>query len=146
MPGGVEVPDIPGCFSAGEDLDNAIAMAREAIEGHLELLAQDQQEIPKARLVSVHAANPAYAGCTWALIDISRYLGKAEKLNIMLPAYLLTRIDAYVQNHPEHKSRSGFLAEAALRILQGASDRALASNGRRTLTHNSPSFQSDQDL
>ncbi len=148
MPGGVEVPDIPGCFSAGEDLDNAIAMAREAIEGHLELLAQDQQEIPKASLVSVHAANPAYAGCTWALIDIdiTRYLGKAEKLNITLPAYLLTRIDAYVQNHPEHKSRSGFLAEAALRILQGASDRALASNGRRTLTHNSPSFQSDQDL
>ncbi|MBC3455065.1 type II toxin-antitoxin system HicB family antitoxin [Pseudomonas mosselii] len=121
MPGGVEVPDIPGCFSAGEDLDNAIAMAREAIEGHLELLAQDQQEIPKASLVSVHAANPAYAGCTWALIDIdiTRYLGKAEKLNITLPAYLLTRIDAYVQNHPEHKSRSGFLAEAALRILQG---------------------------
>lgn len=148
MPGGVEVPDIPGCFSAGEDLDNAIAMAREAIEGHLELLAQDQQEIPKASLVSVHAANPAYAGCTWALIDIdiTRYLGKAEKLNITLPAYLLTRIDAYVQNHPEHKSRSGFLAEAALRILQGASDRALASNGRRTLTHNSPSFQSDRDL
>ncbi len=148
MPGGVEVPDIPGCFSAGEDLDNAIAMAREAIEGHLELLAQDQQQIPKASLVSVHAANPAYAGCTWALIDIdiTRYLGKAEKLNITLPAYLLTRIDAYVQNHPEHKSRSGFLAEAALRILQGASDRALASNGRRTLTHNSPSFQSDRDL
>lgn len=80
-------------------------MAREAIEGHLELLAQDQQEIPKASLVSVHAANPAYAGCTWALIDISRYLGKAEKLNIMLPANLLTRIDAYVQNHPEHKNR-----------------------------------------
>lgn len=118
---GVEVPDIPGCFSAGEDLDNAIAMAREAIKGHLELLAQDQQEIPRASKVGVHAANPAYAGCTWALIDIdiTRYLGKAEKLNITLPAYLLTRIDSYVQNHPEHKSRSGFLAEAALRILQG---------------------------
>ncbi|MFT0865305.1 type II toxin-antitoxin system HicB family antitoxin [Pseudomonas sp. CAM1A] len=118
---GVEVPDIPGCFSAGEDLDNAIAMAREAIEGHLELLAQDQLEIPRASKVGVHAANPAYVGCTWALIDIdiTRYLGKAEKLNITLPAYLLTRIDSYVQSHPEHKSRSGFLAEAALRILQG---------------------------
>lgn len=29
---GVDVPDIPGCFSAGEDLDDAMAMAREAIE------------------------------------------------------------------------------------------------------------------
>lgn len=118
---GVEVPDIPGCYSAGDDLDDAIAMAREAIEGHLELLAQDQQEIPKASKVSVHAANSDYAGCTWALIDIdiTRYLGKAEKLNITLPAYLLNRIDVYVKNHPEHKSRSGFLAEAALKILQG---------------------------
>lgn len=118
---GVEVPDIPGCFSAGDDLDDAIAMAREAIEGHLQLLAEDGQEIPKAGKVGEHAANPAYIGCTWALIDIdiTRYLGKAEKLNITLPAYLLTRIDNYVLHHPEHKSRSGFLAEAALRILQG---------------------------
>ena len=38
---GVEVPDIPGCFSAGEDLDDAMAMAREAIEGHFEILAED---------------------------------------------------------------------------------------------------------
>lgn len=118
---GVEVPDIPGCFSAGEDLDHAMAMAREAIEGHLELLAESQQEIPKASTVTAHAVNPAYSGCTWAVIeiDITRYLGKAEKLNITLPAYLLTRIDSYVQNHPQHKSRSGFLAEAALKVLQG---------------------------
>lgn len=47
-----------------------------------------------------------------------RYMGKAEKLNITLPGHLLARIDAHVKNHPEHKSRSGFLAEAALRVLQ----------------------------
>lgn len=119
---GVEVPDIPGCFSAGDDLDNAMAMAREAIEGHLEILAQDGQMIPKASKVTTHANNPAYAGCTWAVIDIdiSKYLGKAEKLNITLPAYLLSRIDAYVKNHPEQKSRSGFLAEAALKVLQSS--------------------------
>ncbi|PSS53839.1 type II toxin-antitoxin system HicB family antitoxin [Pseudomonas sp. BBP2017] len=118
---GVEVPDIPGCFSAGDDLDDAMAMAREAIEGHLEMLAQDGQMIPKASTVTTHATNPAFAGCTWAVIDIdiTKYLGKAEKLNITLPAYLLSRIDAYVKNHPEQKSRSGFLAEAALKVLQG---------------------------
>ncbi|MNJ25153.1 hypothetical protein D3C77_195900 [compost metagenome] len=119
---GVEVPDIPGCFSAGDDLDDAMAMAREAIEGHLEILAQDGQMIPKASKVTTHATNPAFAGCTWAVIDIdiTKYLGKAEKLNITLPAYLLNRIDTYVKNHPEQKSRSGFLAEAALKVLQGA--------------------------
>lgn len=117
---GVEVPDIPGCFSAGENLDDALAMAREAIAGHLELLAEEGEPIPEARSLTLHASNPEYAGCTWAVVDIdvTRYMGKAEKLNITLPGHLLARIDAYVKSHPEQRSRSGFLAEAALRVLQ----------------------------
>lgn len=119
---GVDVPDIPGCFSAGEDLDDAMAMAREAIEGHLEMLAEDCSRIPVATPVSAHVSNPEYEGCIWALvdIDITRYLGKAEKLNITLPGNLLNRIDEYVKHHPEQKSRSGFLASAALKVLQQA--------------------------
>ncbi|MDL2187493.1 type II toxin-antitoxin system HicB family antitoxin [Pseudomonas sp. ChxA] len=117
---GVEVPDIPGCYSAGDDLDDAMAMAREAIEGHFEILAEDGAPIPPAQKVTLHAANPEYAGCIWAVIDIdvSKYLGKAQKLNITLPGYLLNRIDDYVLSHPEEKSRSGFLASAALKVLQ----------------------------
>ena len=117
---GVEVPDIPGCFSAGDDLDEAMAMAREAIEGHLEILAEDGAPVPVASKVTTHAANPDYAGCTWAVVDIdvTKYMGKSEKLNITLPGYLLNRIDDYVKNHPDQKSRSGFLAKAALRALE----------------------------
>lgn len=66
----VEVPDLPGCFSASEDLDNVMAMAREAIEGHLEILVEDGAPIPAANDVTLHAANPKYAGCTWTLVDI----------------------------------------------------------------------------
>ncbi|SFI13118.1 type II toxin-antitoxin system HicB family antitoxin [Modicisalibacter xianhensis] len=36
----VAVPDLPGCFSAGDTFDEAIANARETIEGHLESLAE----------------------------------------------------------------------------------------------------------
>ena len=98
---GVEVPDIPGCFSAGDDLDDAMAMAREAIEGHLEILAEEGAAVPVARKVTEHAANPAYAGCTWAIIDIdvTKYMGKAEKLNITLPGYLVKRINEFVKAH-----------------------------------------------
>lgn len=117
---GVEVPDIPGCFSAGDNLDDAMVMARQAIEGHLELLAEDGAQIPEAGSLTAHTKNPDYAGCTWAVVDIdvTKFMGKAEKLNITLPGHLLARIDAYVKAHPEQKSRSGFLAEAALRVLQ----------------------------
>lgn len=119
---GVEVPDIPGCFSAGDDLDDALAMAREAIEGHMELLAEDGVAIPVAQSITFHSSNPDFADCIWALVDIdvTRYLGKAEKLNITLPRYLLSRIDDYVKHHPEQRSRSGFLASAALKALQEA--------------------------
>jgi predicted RNase H-like HicB family nuclease len=119
---GVEVPDIPGCFSAGDDLDDAMVMAREAIEGHLAILAEDGEPIPVASKATVHAANPEYAGCTWALVDIdvTQFMGKAEKLNITLPGYLLKRIDDYVKHHPDEKSRSGFLAHAAIKVLQSA--------------------------
>ncbi|KPC24126.1 Uncharacterized protein ABJ99_1004 [Pseudomonas syringae pv. cilantro] len=53
-------------------------------------------------------------------IDVTKYMGKAEKLNITLPGHLLTRIDEYVKHHPEEKSRSAFLASAALKVLQGS--------------------------
>lgn len=38
---GVTVPDIAGCFSAGDTLDEAIESAKEAITGHLSVLVED---------------------------------------------------------------------------------------------------------
>ncbi|EMA4402894.1 type II toxin-antitoxin system HicB family antitoxin, partial [Escherichia coli] len=54
-------------------------------------------------------------------IDLSKYDGKAVKLNITLPQNLLTKIDSYVESHKEYGSRSGFIAELARReILKSA--------------------------
>ena len=39
---GVTVPDLKGCFSAGDTLDEAVTNASEAIKGHLELLIEDK--------------------------------------------------------------------------------------------------------
>lgn len=120
---GVVVPDIPGCTSAGDTLDEALANAREAIEFHLEGLSEDGTEVPIAQPVSHHHANPEFAGWIWAVVevDITRYLGKAEKINVTLPASLIRRIDDFVTGHPEYKSRSGFLAQTALdRLLHSA--------------------------
>lgn len=43
----VEVPALPGCFSQGETLDEAVQNAREAIESHLEALTDSGGEIPE---------------------------------------------------------------------------------------------------
>ena len=43
----VEVPALPGCFSQGETVDEALANVREAIELHVESLKEEGREIPR---------------------------------------------------------------------------------------------------
>jgi predicted RNase H-like HicB family nuclease len=43
----VEVPSLPGCFSQGETIDEALSNVREAIEVHIQGLKDDGQDVPK---------------------------------------------------------------------------------------------------
>ena len=43
----VTVPALPGCVTQGDTLEEAIAMARDAISGYLEALAKTGQPIPE---------------------------------------------------------------------------------------------------
>jgi predicted RNase H-like HicB family nuclease len=40
-----EVPALPGCFSQGESVEQALANAQEAIEAHIAALREDGQEV-----------------------------------------------------------------------------------------------------
>lgn len=119
---GVIFPDIPGCISAGDTLDEAIANAHEALEGYMEFLFDDGDPVPKAGSIEEHQKNPAYAGHVWALVDfdLTPYLGKSQKINVTLPDRLIKRIDEVVFANPHYGSRSGFLAKAALDELNTA--------------------------
>jgi predicted RNase H-like HicB family nuclease len=118
---GVTVPDLPGCFSAGNSIDDALVQVLEAIDLHLEGTMEDEAaELPTPQPIGVHQQNPDYAGGVWAVVDFdtSKYEGKAEKINITVPRKLLTKIDAYVSNHPG-ETRSGFMTRAALQVIRG---------------------------
>ena len=110
---GVTVPDLPGCFSAGDTFDEALDSVHEAIELHLEGLIEEGGDVPVPRAIAAHRANPDFADGVWAAVDIdvSRYEGKAEEINITIPRRLLVKIDEYAKSHGS--TRSGFLAEAA---------------------------------
>lgn len=110
---GVCVPDLPGCFSAGDDLDDALTSVLEAIDLHAETRIEDGVDIPARAPIAAHQANPEYAGGVWAVVEVpvEKYLGPAEKINITVPRLLLSRIDAYARAHGA--TRSGFLAQAA---------------------------------
>lgn len=110
---GVSVPDLPGCFSAGDTMDEAMENARQAIDQHVEIMIEDGAAIPSARTLALLQADPAYSGWVWAVVDVpvEKYLGPAEKINITVPRLVLARIDEYAKTHG--MSRSGFLVEAA---------------------------------
>lgn len=111
---GVVVPDLPGCFSAGDDMDEAIENSIEAITAWIETTLDDGGKIPKPGQLSDHLKNPEFTGWIWAVVEIDGALldDKSERVNISLPRRILARIDHYVAVHGG--SRSGFLVNAAL--------------------------------
>lgn len=115
---GVVVPDLPGCFSAGDTLDEAFENAKEAIDLWCETVIEAGGMIPSGKTLAEHQANLEFVGWVWSIVEVpvERYLGPAEKVNITLPKLLLTRIDEYAKAHGA--TRSGFLAQAARQAMR----------------------------
>lgn len=116
---GVVVPDVPGCFSAGQTAAQAFENVKEALSLHYEGLVADGEPLPQVQEIDAHIDNPDYAGGVWGVVDfdITPYFGKAVRFNATLPEQLLERIDQTVKRDQRYRSRSGFLAAAALREL-----------------------------
>jgi predicted RNase H-like HicB family nuclease len=114
---GVSVPDLPGCFSAGDTLDEALQEVVEAIECHLEGLLLDGEPIPSPQTVESHQSNPDYADGIWAFVnvDITKLSGKTRRVNITLPERVLSLMDKYASEHGE--TRSGLIAQAAIEYI-----------------------------
>lgn len=67
---GVTVPDLPGCFSAGSTVDEAMLMAPQAISLFLDTLVEDGREIPVPSEIEQLKQNPDFAGATWAFVAV----------------------------------------------------------------------------
>jgi len=117
---GVVVPDLPGCFSAGDTLDEAVENSKEAITLWVETVLDNNGTIPAPSPLAAHVNNQEFIGWLWAVVEIDGTLldDRAERVNISLPRRILSRIDRYAAAHGE--TRSGFLVNAALeRIVHG---------------------------
>ena len=78
---GVTVPDLPGCFSAGASVAQALGNLQEAMAIHFEGLIADNERLPRAQEIHVHMANEDYEGGMWAVVDfdVTPYLGDAKR-------------------------------------------------------------------
>ena len=114
---GVTVPDLPGCFSAGDTLDDALSSAQEAIECHVEGLLMDGEPLPASKPLQAHQAIETFAAGIWALVDVdmSKLSDKSVRVNITMPARVLAVVDAAASRAGE--SRSALLTHAALEYI-----------------------------
>jgi predicted RNase H-like HicB family nuclease len=65
---GVWFPDLPGCTSAGDDIDEALRNASEALELYAEDLESDGKPLPRPRTLTELKADPEVAE------DIKNYM------------------------------------------------------------------------
>ncbi len=107
-------PDLPGCTSGGETIEQAAINAEDALRGHLALMIRDGDPIPGQRPIDAIDRDPD-------VNEVARILVKAEtpgrsvRVNISLDDRLLERVDRAAA--ARGISRSGFLAEAARHAL-----------------------------
>ncbi len=112
---GVTVPDVVGCYSYGDTIEDAIRNAREAITSHIETMIELGEDVEfTCSSIEELVNKDEFAGAVWALadVDITKLDTKPERINISLPRFVLHKIDSFVEKR--HETRSGFLARVAL--------------------------------
>jgi predicted RNase H-like HicB family nuclease len=98
-------PDLPGCVSAGETIEEAFAAAEEALNGHLAVMAEHGEEIPASTPFDQVTIEPDIQVAAKILVP-AELPGRTVRI-------LLARIDSLTAN------RSAFLSDAARRLLPG---------------------------
>lgn len=119
---GVFFPDLPGCTSAGDTVQDAARNAEEALRGHLAAMADDGDEIPEPTQIDQVKADPEVAEAARMLVRAD-LPGKAVRLNISMDEGLVEAMD--IRAKDRGMTRSAYLAELVRADLD--------ANGRKVL-------------
>lgn len=111
---GVVVPDLPGCFSAGDTLDEALAGAEEAGAAWIDAALDAGSAIPVPRSLDALRRDPDFAGWAVGVITLEPALFEdtVERVNVTLPRRVLKRLDAMAR--AAGMSRSSYIAQMTL--------------------------------
>lgn len=111
---GVVVPDLPGCFSAGDTLDEAMIGVEEAAAAWIDATLDAGGSIPKPSSLDALRQNPDFAGWMFGVVTLDAGLSDdtVERVNITLPRRVLMRLDALARR--AGATRSGYVAQLTL--------------------------------
>jgi len=112
---GVVVPDLPGCFSAGDTLDEAVTAAEEAATAWIDATLDAGRSVPAPSSIEAVCARPGYAGWAFGVIavDAAALDTTVERVDITLPRRVLLRLDALAR--AVDVSRSGYIAHLTMK-------------------------------
>lgn len=110
----VVVPDLPGCFSAGDTLDEAMAAVEEAAAAWIDAALDAGRAIPSPSSVEAAMGKGDFNGWIVAYVNVDPALldDTVERVNITLPRRILARLDAKAKEAGE--SRSSYIAHMAV--------------------------------
>ena len=108
------MPDLPGCFSAGDTPDEALAGAQEVAAARIDAALNAGQAIPSLTNLEALRINCDYSGRTFGVItpDAALLDDTTERVNVTLPRRVLKRLDALARAAGER--RSGYIARPSL--------------------------------
>jgi len=111
---GVVVPDLPGCFSAGDTLDEAVTGAEEAAAAWIDATLDAGGAVPAPSSIEAVRARAEYAGWAFGVVavDPAALDSRVERVSITLPRRVLLRLDA--QARAAGESRSGYIAHLTM--------------------------------
>ncbi len=113
---GLWVPDMPGCTSMGETVDDVLQNAQEALRMWAEDALADGEPLPAPRSFAEIAKDLDVAaalkeGAALAIVPLLIESGRSVKANLSLDAWLLAAIDEAAA--ARGLTRSAFLSSAA---------------------------------
>jgi predicted RNase H-like HicB family nuclease len=113
---GVHFPDLPGCFSAADQIEDVIPNAVEAISLWFE--DADTEALPSpVETIRVAAAEDLAEGAFLVMVPWIGRNSKPARVNISMDRAMLEAIDSAASMR--RLTRSAFLAEAARNEIEG---------------------------
>lgn len=113
---GVSFPDFPGLITAGTSLDDARAMAEEALAFHIEGLVADGDPVPEPSSLEDVMSDPVNRDGVAVLVAAKTGVPKTVRINITIAEDVLEQLDRFAAAHGF--TRSGFLSRAVKKILE----------------------------
>jgi predicted RNase H-like HicB family nuclease len=119
---GVWFPDVEGCFSAGDTLDEAAANAGAALRQHAEALESAGKDVPNARdleevLRDKDVKAAVKTGALLFAVPLLTDAGRTVRINVSLDKALVNQIDEAAA--ARGLTRSAFIGQAAREKIMG---------------------------